>query len=50
MLAGALLALASPASAATPRVLAIHFDKGIEINPVTQGYLCHQLTRAAKDG
>ena len=50
LLAGALLALASPAGAATPRVLAIHFDKGIEINPVTQGYLCHQLTRAAKDG
>jgi membrane-bound serine protease (ClpP class) len=31
-------------------VLAIHFDKGIEVNPVTQGYLCHQLSRAAKDG
>jgi len=50
LLAGALLALASPAAAATPRVLAIHFDKGIEINPVTQGYLCHQLSQAAKDG
>jgi membrane-bound serine protease (ClpP class) len=50
LLAGALLALASPAVAATPRVLAIHFDKGIEVNPVTEGYLCHQLGRAADDG
>ena len=50
LLAGALLALSSPAAAATPRVLAIHFDKGIEVNPVTQGYLCHQLSRAAKEG
>jgi membrane-bound serine protease (ClpP class) len=50
LLAGALLALSSPAYAATPRVLAIHFDKGMEVNPVTQGYLCHQLSRAAKDG
>jgi membrane-bound serine protease (ClpP class) len=48
LLAGALLALASPAAAAPPRVLAIHFDKGMEINPVTQGYLCHQLSEAAK--
>jgi membrane-bound serine protease (ClpP class) len=50
LLAGAFLALASPAAAAPPRVLAIHFDKGIDINPVTQGYLCHQLSQAAKDG
>jgi membrane-bound serine protease (ClpP class) len=50
LLAGALLALTSSAHAATPRVLAIHFDKGIEVNPVTQGFLCHQLERAAKDG
>ncbi len=50
LLAGAFLALASPAAAAQPRVLAIHFDKGIEINPVTQGYLCHQLSQAAKRG
>jgi membrane-bound serine protease (ClpP class) len=48
LLAGAFLALASPAAAAPPRVLAIHFDKGMEINPVTQGYLCHQLSEAAK--
>jgi hypothetical protein len=39
--AAALLALAAPAPAATPRVLAIHFDT--EVNPVTQGYLSSQL-------
>jgi membrane-bound serine protease (ClpP class) len=50
LLAGAFLALATPAAAAPPRVLAIHFDKGMEINPVTQGYLCHQLSQAAKKG
>jgi membrane-bound serine protease (ClpP class) len=47
-LLGAVLAFASPATAATPRVLAIHFDA--DVNPVTQNYLCHQLTQAAKDG
>jgi membrane-bound serine protease (ClpP class) len=41
------VAFASPAAAATPRVLAIHFDA--DVNPVTQNYLCHQLGRAAKD-
>jgi membrane-bound serine protease (ClpP class) len=41
------VAFASPAAAATPRVLAIHFDA--DVNPVTQNYLCHQLDRAAKD-
>ena len=51
LLAGAVFALASPAHAsATPRVLAIHFDEGIEVNPVTQNYLCNQLERAANDG
>jgi membrane-bound serine protease (ClpP class) len=40
------LAFASPAAAATPRVLAIHFDA--DVNPVTQNYLCHQLKQAAK--
>jgi membrane-bound serine protease (ClpP class) len=44
----ALLALAVPSYAATPRVLAIHFDT--EVNPVTQGYLSDELKRAAKDG
>ena len=48
LLVGALLAFASSASAATPRVLAIHFDA--EVNPVTQNYLCDNLSRAAKDG
>jgi membrane-bound serine protease (ClpP class) len=41
------VAFSSPAAAATPRVLAIHFDA--EVNPVTQNYLCHQLSQAAKD-
>ena len=50
MLVGAFLAFASSGSAATstPRVLAIHFDT--EVNPVTQNYLCHNLSQAAKDG
>jgi membrane-bound serine protease (ClpP class) len=48
LLVGAFLAFASSASAATPRVLAIHFDA--EVNPVTQNYLCHNLSQAAKDG
>jgi membrane-bound serine protease (ClpP class) len=42
------VAFASPAAAATPRVLAIHFDA--DVNPVTQNYVCHQLKQAAKDG
>jgi len=46
--AAALLALAAPGHAATPRVLAIHFDT--EVNPVTQSYLSDQLKRAAKNG
>jgi membrane-bound serine protease (ClpP class) len=50
LLAGAVLALASPAFAATPRVLAIHFDDDFEVNPVTQGYVNHQLSKAQKDG
>jgi membrane-bound serine protease (ClpP class) len=32
-----------------PRVLAITFGPDLEINPATEGYLTHQLTRAAKD-
>jgi membrane-bound serine protease (ClpP class) len=47
LLLGAILAFASPAAAATPRVLAIHFDA--DVNPVTQNYLCHQLKQAAKN-
>jgi membrane-bound serine protease (ClpP class) len=48
LLVGAFLAFASSASAATPRVLAIHFDA--DVNPVTQNYLCDNLSQAAKDG
>jgi membrane-bound serine protease (ClpP class) len=40
------VAFASPAQAAAPRVLAIHFDA--DVNPVTQNYVCHQLEQAAK--
>jgi membrane-bound serine protease (ClpP class) len=46
LLCGAALAFASPATAATPRVLAIRFD--LEVNPITQSYVSHQLHRAAK--
>lgn len=41
------MAFASPATAATPRVLAIHFDA--DVNPVMQNYVCHQLKQAAKN-
>jgi membrane-bound serine protease (ClpP class) len=42
------LLFASPASAARPRVLAVHFD--LEVNPVTQSYINHQLSRAEHGG
>jgi membrane-bound serine protease (ClpP class) len=48
--AGAALALASPAAAAAPRVLAITFGGDLEVNPVTRGYVNHQLQRAQDDG
>jgi membrane-bound serine protease (ClpP class) len=48
LLLGAFFAFTSSATAATPRVLAIHFDA--DVNPVTQNYLCDNLSRAAKDG
>jgi membrane-bound serine protease (ClpP class) len=48
LLVGVLFAFTSSASAAAPRVLAIHFDA--DVNPVTQNYLCDNLARAAKDG
>ena len=48
LLLGAFLAFTTSASAATPRVLAIHFDA--DVNPVTQNYVCDHLNRAAKDG
>jgi membrane-bound serine protease (ClpP class) len=47
LLVGAVLAFASSASAAPPHVLAIYFDA--DVNPVTQNYLCDNLSRAAKD-
>ena len=48
-LASVVAALAVPAlaSAAQPKVLAIHFDT--EVNPVTSSYLDHQLQRAQDD-
>src|ERR671935_3127729 len=49
LLLGAVLAFAPPAAAATPRVLAIHFDGDLEVNPVTQGYVNHQLDQAVKN-
>jgi membrane-bound serine protease (ClpP class) len=44
------LTLASPAAAATPRVLAIHFAPDLEVNPVTQGWVNHQLEHAKDNG
>jgi membrane-bound serine protease (ClpP class) len=44
------VALASPAAAATPRVLAIHFGPELPVNPVTEGWVNHQLERAKDDG
>ena len=46
------LAFVGTAAAATsqPRVLAITFGPDLEINPVTQGYLTHQLSHAADAG
>jgi membrane-bound serine protease (ClpP class) len=37
-------------AASHPRVLAIKFGPDLEINPVTQGYLTHQLSHAADAG
>ena len=45
--AALLLAGATGAAGSTPRVLAIHFGPDLEVNPVTQDYLSHQLSRAA---
>jgi membrane-bound serine protease (ClpP class) len=50
MLAALLLAGATSAAgstAAKPRVLAIRFGPDLEVNPVTQDYLTHQLSQAA---
>src|ERR1051326_4259435 len=46
------LGVVGPAGASTSqaRVLAITFGPDLEINPVTQGYLTHQLSHAADAG
>jgi len=45
----ALILAGTAGAAAQPRVLAIRFGPDLEINPVTQGYLTHELSRAAND-
>ena len=50
LLLGALLALAGPAGAANGKVLAIRFGPDLEVNPVTQGWVNHQLDRAKNGG
>ena len=47
--AALLLAGGATGAAAQPRVLAIRFGPDLEINPVTQDYFTHQLSRAASD-
>jgi membrane-bound serine protease (ClpP class) len=47
--AALLLAGSAGAASAQPRVLAIRFGPDLEVNPVTQDYLTHQLSRAASD-
>jgi membrane-bound serine protease (ClpP class) len=46
LVAGGALVLAGGAAAAVPRVLAIRFGSDLEVNPVTQSYVNHQLDRA----
>jgi membrane-bound serine protease (ClpP class) len=48
--ASLLLAGGSSSASGKPRVLAIRFGPDLEVNPVTQDYVTHQLGRAAKDG
>ena len=52
LVALASLVLVGSAAGATsrPRVLAITFGPDLEINPVTQGYLTHELSHAANAG
>jgi membrane-bound serine protease (ClpP class) len=50
LLLGAVLALSSSAGAATPKILAIQFGPDLEVNPVTQDWVNHQLERAGDDG
>ena len=47
-LSAAGLTITGAAGAATPRVLAIRFGSDLEVNPVTQSYVNHQLDRAVK--
>jgi membrane-bound serine protease (ClpP class) len=47
--AALLLAGGAGAAEAKPRVLAIQFGPDLEVNPVTQDYLTHQLSRAARE-
>src|SRR5689334_23719952 len=49
VLAALVLVGGAPGASTQPRVLAITFGPDLEINPVTQGYLTHQLSRAADD-
>ncbi|HEV7132169.1 MAG TPA: nodulation protein NfeD [Gaiellaceae bacterium] len=48
--ASLLLASGATGSGSSPRVLAIRFGPDLEVNPVTQDYLTHQLSRAASGG
>jgi membrane-bound serine protease (ClpP class) len=47
VLAALLLAGSASAAGSKPRVLAIQFGPDLEVNPVTQDYLTHQLSQAA---
>jgi membrane-bound serine protease (ClpP class) len=47
--ASLLLAGGSSSASGKPRVLAIRFGPDLEVNPVTQDYVTHQLSRAAND-
>jgi membrane-bound serine protease (ClpP class) len=47
LFAALLIAGGASAAGSTPRVLAIRFGPDLEVNPVTQDYLTHQLSRAA---
>jgi membrane-bound serine protease (ClpP class) len=42
------MTLAGDATASSSRVLAIRFGSDLEVNPVTQGFVNHQLDRAVK--
>src|SRR5438552_5716067 len=49
VLASLVFVAGAAAASSRPRVLAITFGPDLEINPVTQGYLTSQLSRAARD-